>query len=102
MRPGARHDRKSARWSSSSSSWRASGTRCPWIASSSWRRWCTCARVPGAPPVVTGLVNHRGSAIALVPLRRVFGLEGETGAARTDGRLPIDDHLVIAEGRTRR
>jgi purine-binding chemotaxis protein CheW len=58
--------------------------------------------LPGAPPNVCGLVNHRGSAIALVPLRRVFALEGETRAERTDGRGPVDDHLVIAEGRTRR
>ena len=58
--------------------------------------------LPGAPPTVTGMVNHRGSAIALVPLRRVFKLEGETLAERTDGRGPVDDHLVIAEGRTRR
>ncbi len=58
--------------------------------------------LPGAPAVVIGLVNHRGSAIPLVPLRRVFALEEETLAARTDGRGPVDDHLVIAEGRTRR
>jgi purine-binding chemotaxis protein CheW len=54
--------------------------------------------LPGAPAAVSGLVNHRGSAVALVSLRRVFGV-----AVAGDGeRATIDDHLVIADGRTRR
>jgi purine-binding chemotaxis protein CheW len=53
--------------------------------------------LPGAPAVVSGLVNHRGSAIPLVSLRRVFGVDPGANV-----RGSIDDHLIIAEGRTRR
>jgi chemotaxis signal transduction protein len=56
--------------------------------------------LPGAPATVSGLLNHRGSAVALVSLRRVFGVAVEGG--RDPERATVDDHLVIAEGRTRR
>ena len=54
--------------------------------------------LPGAPATVRGLVNHRGTPVALVSLRRVFGVD----AADDGARRAMEDHLVIAQGRTRR
>ncbi len=56
--------------------------------------------LPGAPATVRGLVNHRGAAVALVSLRRVFGVVA--GGEGEQERATVDDHLVIADGRTRR
>lgn len=39
------------------------------------------ARVPGTPPAVRGMVNHRGRVLAVADPIRALGLAGDTGGS---------------------
>ena len=50
--------------------------------------------LPGAPEVVSGIINHRGSLLPVLNLRKRFGLPTR--------ELGIDDQFVIASAAKRR
>ncbi len=56
-------------------------------------RGAPVARIPGAPPVVRGLVNHRGHLLTVADPVRALALPGTSGEGR--------DVVVVATG-TRR
>ena len=56
-------------------------------------RYQKMARVPLAPPIVSGLINLRGQIVTAIDLRRRLGLP-----ARKEGQLPINVVIKRDEG----
>ncbi len=59
-------------------------------------RWRTPTSVPGAPPILPGIISHRGAVVPIIDLRRLLGMPDATPGRTTRYLIVYHDDTALA------